>query len=133
MTPEAYARFCHALEEFNAAAFFACHDTLEALWLADPTPWRRLYQGILQVAAAFVHWQRQEYAGIVPLLDRGLEALAPFPDRTAGIDLAKLRRDVASLRGRFHREGPAALQTVRPEHLPRIEVRSATAAELPED
>ena len=43
------------IEQFNRGEYFECHETLEALWLAEPTSLRRLYQGILQVGVALHH------------------------------------------------------------------------------
>src|SRR5262249_20822635 len=43
------AELVRAVEQFNRGEFFECHETLEALWMAEAEPLRRLYQGILQV------------------------------------------------------------------------------------
>jgi len=37
--------FLEGVEEFNRGEFYECHETLEALWLAEPRPIRGLYQG----------------------------------------------------------------------------------------
>ena len=44
--------FWLGVEQFNAGQFYACHDTLEALWIEATEPEKALYQGILQIAVA---------------------------------------------------------------------------------
>jgi hypothetical protein len=36
----------HAVEQFNAREYFECHETLEAIWIAEPGPIRTLYKSI---------------------------------------------------------------------------------------
>ena len=56
------------IEQFNRGEYFECHETLEALWVAEPTPLRRLYQGILQVGVGFYHLRAGNYRGATGLL-----------------------------------------------------------------
>ncbi len=70
-----------ALHEFNDGYFFEAHETLEDLWMVTPLPERTLFQGIIQLAAAFVHVARGEYAGTFKLLGAAHEKLEEFaPD-----------------------------------------------------
>src|SRR5438067_12029672 len=73
-----------AVEQFNAGEFFECHETLEALWLAECEPLRRLYQGILQVGVAFHHQRRGNYHGTMRLLTSGIAYLLPVAPRCLG-------------------------------------------------
>ncbi len=44
---------------FNQGAFYEAHDVLEALWLPQRgQPDARFYQGLIQLAGAFVHLQK---------------------------------------------------------------------------
>ena len=52
MTPQA---FWQGVEEFNQQQFYACHDTLEAIWIEAPESDKRFYQGVLQVAVGCYH------------------------------------------------------------------------------
>ncbi|MEB3117204.1 MAG: DUF309 domain-containing protein, partial [Limnothrix sp.] len=47
--------FWQGIEEFNRGEFYACHDTIEALWVVANEPERTFYQGVLQVAVALHH------------------------------------------------------------------------------
>src|SRR4051812_18903953 len=76
------------IEQFNRGEYFECHETLKALWLAEPTPLRRLYQGILQVGVALHHLRAGNYRGASGLLARGIGYLEPFAPRCLGVDVA---------------------------------------------
>ena len=47
--------FWQGVEQFNAGQYYACHDTLEALWIEAAEPEKTFYQGILQIAVALYH------------------------------------------------------------------------------
>ncbi|HWQ84409.1 MAG TPA: DUF309 domain-containing protein, partial [Anaerolineales bacterium] len=53
-----HARARKGLELFNAGEYFEAHEELEAAWNADPGPGRALYQGVLQVAVAYLQIER---------------------------------------------------------------------------
>jgi predicted metal-dependent hydrolase len=103
------AELLRAVAQFNRGEFFECHETLEALWLAEPGPVRRLYQGILQVGVAFHQQRRGSYRGACVLLDRGIANLAPFAPRCLGVDVAALLAAAQRCR--------AALTALGPSHL----------------
>ncbi len=72
--------------------YFECHECLEELWLEEGR--NPLYQGLLQVAVGLYHYRNANAGGAVKLWDGALEKLRPYPERTLGIDLGKLRNDV---------------------------------------
>jgi predicted metal-dependent hydrolase len=72
---------------FNAGLYFECHELLESVWRAIPGPDKAFYHGLVQVAAAFYHYEKHNRHGARTLLTKGLLKLAGFPDRYQGIDL----------------------------------------------
>ena len=76
--------------QYNAGYFFEAHETWEELWLPSPWPIRSFLQGMIQVAAAFVHLMRHEYPGTIRLLDRALGRLETCPPDCLGVDAARL-------------------------------------------
>ena len=67
--PLARDAIAHALEEGLAAyrdgEFFEAHELLEPAWMGtDDLPERELYQGLIKLAAAFVHRGRGNAAGV---------------------------------------------------------------------
>ena len=78
------------IEQFNDGYFFEAHETLEELWLPSPWPFRPFLQGIIQLAAGFVHLMRHEYPGAVKLLASGIEKIEVAPSAFMGIDVVQL-------------------------------------------
>lgn len=124
MTTADEKTLCAALAQFNAGAYFACHETLEGLWLRDETPQRAFYQGLIQIAAAFVHVGRGNPRGVVPLLDAGLAKLAAFPEVCHGLDLRSLRQDAEAVRELIASEGAWGLRKLQTSGLPTIRTLS---------
>ncbi len=109
-----------AIDEFNQGAFFECHETLEALWRAEPGPLRDFYQGVLQIGVAFYHQRRGNYRGATLLLDRGIARLAAFAPRCLGIDVAALLLAARTARTALHALGPARCHDLDPALVPSL-------------
>ena len=72
---------------FNGGRFFEAHDVLEDLWLRD----RRgengeFFKGLIQLAGAFVHVEKDRPAPAVALLKLARGRLAAFPDGHLRLD-----------------------------------------------
>jgi uncharacterized protein len=80
------------IRQFNRREFFACHETLEALWKEEPRRIRDLYQGILQIGVGLYQAERGNYPGATLTLGRGLERVRPFQPACQGVDVAGLVR-----------------------------------------
>lgn len=74
--PPAYLR---GLEQFNAGEFFACHETLEELWLQSAGAQRAFLHALIQVAAALHHYQRGNLKGARSLHQRAQQKLQSLP------------------------------------------------------
>ena len=73
LLPEA---FYVGLDELNRRAYFACHETLEALWIPERRTIRELYQGVLQIAVGCYHLtERTNWVGAVNKLEAGARRL----------------------------------------------------------
>jgi len=79
-----------AVAQFNQQQFYACHDTLEALWMEAVEPDKTFYQGILQVAVALYHLGNQNLRGAVILLGEGTNRLRRYEPDYAEIDVTAL-------------------------------------------
>ncbi|MCS6782540.1 MAG: DUF309 domain-containing protein [Gloeomargarita sp. SKYBB_i_bin120] len=82
--------FALAVEQFNQGEYYACHDTLEALWHEASEPHRTLYQGLLQIAVAGYHHRQGNLRGATLLLGEGLTRLRRCPELPAEWDFAAL-------------------------------------------
>ncbi len=87
MKAEHHETFRRGLEEFNTEHFFEAHEVWEEVWLASAEPEKRFLQGIIQIAAAFHHYQRGNLLGTRSLLEAGLGRLRDFPGDQGGISL----------------------------------------------
>jgi predicted metal-dependent hydrolase len=105
--------------QYNGGFFFEAHETWEELWLQSPWPFRRFLQGLIQLAAAFVHLMRHEYPGTVRLLN---EALAKLQDAsvTAGIDANRLVAEARRAREELAALGPERFEQWDQSNIPQI-------------
>lgn len=81
------------IAQFNAGEFYECHETLEAIWIAEKGNIRHLYQGILQVAVGFYHLGRGNFRGATSLMAGGLTYLQSFRPACMGVNVQKLIDD----------------------------------------
>ena len=98
--------FWQGVEQFNQGQFYACHDTLEALWIEASEPQKTFYQGILQIAVAFYHLGNSNWRGAVILLGEGINRLQRYPPTYAEIDLDELLASSAALLTALQQAGP---------------------------
>jgi uncharacterized protein len=85
------------INEFNTGEYYACHDTLEALWMDSIDPDKKFYQGVLQIAVACYHLHNRNWRGAVTLLGEGIGRLPYYQPVYAGIDVAKLIQESSNL------------------------------------
>ncbi|MFE1744016.1 DUF309 domain-containing protein [Coleofasciculus sp. H7-2] len=97
MTEETPSEFWQGIEEFNQREFYACHDTLEALWMEASEPEKRFYQGVLQIAVGCYHLGNLNWRGAVILLGEGIRRLEAYEPAYSGIDVTELREQSAEL------------------------------------
>ena len=120
------------IREFNEGLFFQSHETLEDVWIVSPWPVRNFLQGIIQVAAAFVHLRRGEYAGTHRLLSEAILKLESFTPRCLGVNVERLLADVRRCREEVMALGEGRLHLFDGHLTPRIDFdESAARAEMP--
>ncbi len=79
---------------YRAEEFFAAHENWELVWLKLQEPEKSFLQGLIQVAAAFHHFQRGNLEGTSSLLQAALSRLAPHSPSFAGISVAPLCQEI---------------------------------------
>jgi predicted metal-dependent hydrolase len=97
MTETMPQEFWQGVEQFNSGQFYACHDTLEALWIEASEPDKTFYQGILQIAVGLYHLGNDNLRGAAILLGEGGNRLRRYPDSYGGIDVEELLSESAAL------------------------------------
>jgi hypothetical protein len=90
MTNQIPQEFWLGVEQFNQQEFYACHDTLEALWMESTEPDKTFYQGVLQLAVGLYHLSNHNWRGAVILLGEGSNRLRRYQPSYAAIDVSSL-------------------------------------------
>lgn len=81
------------IEFFNGERFFQAHEIWEHGWHAAPEPERDFWQGVIQVAIGYCHFQRGNPNGAVTLLGRGARRLERYRDGHRDLPIARLARE----------------------------------------
>jgi predicted metal-dependent hydrolase len=116
-----------AIREFNDGLFFQSHETLEEVWIVSPWPVRNFFQGIIQVAAAFVHLKRNQYPGTHRLLTEAILKLEDFAPRYLGVNVERLLTDARRCRDEVLALGEDRLHQFDPRLIPYIEFNEPAA------
>jgi uncharacterized protein len=104
-----------AIEQFNQTEFYACHDTLEAIWMDAIHPEKIFYQGILQIAVGLYHLSHANWHGAVILLGEGIGRLRDFQPHYAAIDVERLIQDSSALLKALQIAGTEAIEAIAKE------------------
>jgi uncharacterized protein len=102
---------------FNSQKFFEAHEALEALWLIEQGDGKRFLHGLIQVAAAFHHYQRKNTKGFRSLLEKGARTLSLHSEMNYGIDAEHLLKQfgpwLAAARAQTLAATPLPLPVIR--------------------
>lgn len=107
---------------FNRGEYFEAHEELEHAWNAESGPIRDLYQGILQIAVAYLQITRHNYNGAIKMFLRSRQWLDPLPEVCRGVDVTTLRHDAAEVRSILEKLGPERIEEFKIEQLKPIRV-----------
>jgi hypothetical protein len=105
-------QFQLGVEQFNQHQFYACHDTLEAVWNEALPHEKNFYQGILQVAVGLYHLGNENWRGAVILLGEGMNRLRPYQPSYEGIDLDSFLTQTAQIHQLLQATGPEQVGVV---------------------
>ena len=110
------------IAQFNHREYFEAHETLEALWNAEPDVCRVLYKGILQVGVGCYHLLRGNQRGALLKLHSGADYLTPFAPRCMSVEVGRLIEDARRLLVAIETAGPDGLASVDRTLLPVIQI-----------
>jgi len=105
---------------FNEEYFFEAHEVLEDVWHVERGESRLFLQGLIQVCAAYHHFQNGNLVGAIALLERGADKIRRYPPRYLGMDAGMLISHIDQDRKRIEgiQRGETADATIA---FPRIE------------
>ena len=78
------------LEQHNTGKYFACHETLEDIWMDKGGDLRRFLQGLIHVAVGFYHLRDSNYVGAYRQLDKANRKLSDYAAAEVGINVPKI-------------------------------------------
>ena len=85
------------LEHIRARRFFEAHEELELAWRAAEPGERDFYQGLVHVAVAWYQAGRGKPVATQRQLEKALRRLAAYEPEHRGVDVARLRAQLAEL------------------------------------
>jgi predicted metal-dependent hydrolase len=91
----------------NRQLFYEAHDVLEELWLTQGKTGANysFYKGLIQLAGAFVHLQKNRLRPAVALFNLAETNLRKYPAVHEHLDLPPVLALIADWRGRIEAEG----------------------------
>jgi hypothetical protein len=108
------------IDLYNAGHFWNAHEAWEEVWLESERGVRAFYQGLIQVAAGFVHVTRGRYPGSVKLLGDGIAKLERYEPAYLGVDVAALVAGARRARERLVELGESRVGEFEVGLIPRI-------------
>jgi uncharacterized protein len=112
--------FWQGVAEFNQKEFYACHDTLEALWMEASELDKRFYQGVLQIAVGCYHLENSNWRGAVILLGEGIKRISDYQPVYEEIDVTQLLTESSQLLQELQQIEPEQIESF----LERLELAS---------
>ena len=85
------------LDLLRSGRYFEAHEELELAWRAAAPEERDFYQGLVHVAVAWYQAGREKPVATRRQLEKALRRLAAFEPEHRGVDVARLRAQLAEL------------------------------------
>ena len=86
-------RYLDYFRLFQQEKFFEAHEVLESLWRETQGRDREFYHGLIQLAAALVHFQKGNFKGAKELFRTASHYLRPCLPHYQGVRLSEVLKD----------------------------------------
>ena len=111
---------------FNRQLFYEAHDVLEELWLADRHgPNGSFYKGLIQLAGAFVHLQKNRLRPAAALFGLARANLEKYPALHERLDVGRVVGLIDSWQGELEATEDDAVNPLRRDHPPSLALQSS--------
>ena len=112
---------------FNRQLFYEAHDVLEELWLADRHgPNGAFYKGLIQLAGAFVHLQKQRLGPAAALFKLTRANLEKYPSVHQCLDVGCVLELVDTWQGKLEATKDDAVNPLCRDNAPSLTLTSST-------
>ena len=120
---ELAAHYLGFFDCFNDQLFYEAHDVLEELWLPDRKgPNGDFYKGLIQLAGAFVHLQKERLKPAAALFKLARTNLAKYPATHERLDVAAVLKLIEDWLGWMESDG-FKINPLRVHAAPTLELR----------
>jgi predicted metal-dependent hydrolase len=86
--------YLEGIRLFNEGEYWHAHEQWEACWLTTTEPEATFYKGVIQAAAALVHWKKGNRRGLRRNWEKSRPKLVALPPTMKGLDLRALIADM---------------------------------------
>src|ERR1700754_1349067 len=118
------AHYFGYFECFNRRLYFEAHDVLEELWLAQRQgPNYSFYKGLIQLAGAFVHLQKNRLRPAAALFKLARTNLQKYPPVHEHLDLDHVLHLIENWLGRLE-SSEFTINPLTPQNAPQLHLRS---------
>ena len=119
------AHYLGYFECFNRELFFEAHDVLEELWLRDKAaPHYSFHKGLIQLAGAFVHLQKNRLRPAAALFKLARTNLQKYPARHEQLDLVAVLALIEDWLGRLEGQN-FSVNPLTADNAPKLQLASA--------
>lgn len=87
--------------------FFEAHEHWESVWLRATEQEKTFLQALIQITAAFHHFERKNYAGAASLLRGSLRKLDLYPAAFGQLDVDAIRQSVRTWLSAIDADNPS--------------------------
>ena len=94
---EAEEEIRQGIELFNSERYWESHEALEYAWRKASGPEKEVLQGVILVAAALVHLQKNESKVALSIIERANSKLVGKAAECEGIDIENLRNELSRI------------------------------------
>jgi predicted metal-dependent hydrolase len=114
------AHYLGYFECFNQQLFYEAHDVLEELWLGQRGRENDLfYKGMIQLAGAFVHLQKNRLKPAAALFRLAQNNISKYPERHEGLDTRAALMLIAEWMSELER-ADFAVNPLRSDNAPKL-------------
>lgn len=94
---EKHEAILKAMDLFNHEKYWGAHEALESVWKDASREEKDLLNGIILIAAAFVHDEKDESSICIAILSRAMKKLSRAKGLYFGMDLDEIKRRVLQI------------------------------------
>ena len=131
MSVEDWEEFERGVRLFNEGKFWNSHEAWEQVWLRHDEDERLIFQGLIQLAAAYHHLvTKQSFKGMVNNLDKAYAKLEVFQPEYLGVFITPLLKFIEQAKKEAARLGDGGLDEFNYNLIPKLQFHKPSNPDL---